>query len=72
MVAIGHLIGYGAGALDLESVFGNALGNTQFKRLAVIAGLALITAVGVTSYAVTERVLISPGFVCDSCARYDG
>ena len=34
-------------------------GDTQFKKLTLIAALGLIFAVGVTSWAVTERVLIS-------------
>lgn len=61
MVAVGHLVGYGIGALDLGSIFGGFLGDTQFKQLTVIAALALMGAVGVTSWAVTERVLISDG-----------
>ncbi|KAI9879696.1 MAG: hypothetical protein M1830_007643 [Pleopsidium flavum] len=59
MVAIGHLVGYGAGTLDLVEVFGTTLGDTQFKQLTVIAAAALLFAVGVTSYAVKERILIS-------------
>lgn len=62
MVAVGHLVGYGVGALDLGSIFGTAIGNTQFKQLCVIAALALLGAVGVTSWAVTERVLLSTGY----------
>lgn len=61
MVAIGHLIGYGAGALDLGKVFGPALGDTQFKQLTAIAALTLCVTVGVTCWAVNERVLISDG-----------
>ena len=61
MVAIGHLAGYGAGALDLEAFFGNILGDTQFKRMTVIAALALCIAVGVTCWAVEERILITDG-----------
>ncbi|MCJ1478930.1 hypothetical protein MMC13_007614 [Lambiella insularis] len=60
MVGVGHLIGYGAGALNLVKIFGTALGDSQFKQLTVIAALALLFAVGVTSYAVHERVLVSP------------
>ncbi|MCJ1336164.1 hypothetical protein MMC09_001440 [Bachmanniomyces sp. S44760] len=59
MTAVGHLIGYGAGTMDLLKIFGTTLGDTQFKQLTVIAAAALIFAVGVTSYAVQERVLIS-------------
>ncbi|KAI5212517.1 sucrose transport protein [Aureobasidium subglaciale] len=59
MVAVGHLIGYGAGALDLGSIFGTLIGDTQFKQLTVIAAVALIVAIGVTCWAVDERVLIA-------------
>ena len=62
MVAIGHLIGYGVGALDLGSIFGTFLGDSQFKQLCVIAALALIGAIGVTCWATTERVLVSDGY----------
>lgn len=62
MVAVGHLIGYGAGALDLGLIFGTLIGDTQFKQLTVIAAVALIVAIGVTCWAVDERVLIARGF----------
>jgi solute carrier family 45 protein 1/2/4 len=61
MVAVGSLIGYGAGAIDLRSVFGPMLGDTQFKQLTGVAALTLCLAIGITSWAVTERVLISDG-----------
>ena len=59
MVAIGHLISYGVGTLNLIKVFGTFLGDSQFKKLTVIAALALLFTVGVTSYAVQERILVS-------------
>ncbi|KAL1302556.1 hypothetical protein AAFC00_002938 [Neodothiora populina] len=61
MASIGHLIGYGIGAVNLSAIFGTTLGSTQFKQLCVIAALALIAAVGVTSWAVHERVLVHNG-----------
>jgi len=61
MVAVGSLIGYGAGAIDLRSVFGPMLGDTQFKQLTAVAAMTLCIAVGITSWAVTERVLVSHG-----------
>lgn len=61
MVAVGSLIGYGAGAIDLKGVFGPMLGDTQFKQLTAVAAITLCLAVGTTSWAVTERVLISDG-----------
>lgn len=70
MVAVGNLICYGAGALDLEVVFGNSIGETQFKRLTIIAALALGLAVGVTCWAVSERVRVSDEWVAaDATSR---
>jgi solute carrier family 45 protein 1/2/4 len=46
--------------IDLVKILGPSIGgDTQFKKLSLIAALGLIFAVGVTSWAVTERVLIS-------------
>ena len=59
MVAVGSLIGYGAGSIDMIKVFGTTLGDTQFKQMTAVAAAALLIAVGVTSYAVKERILIS-------------
>jgi solute carrier family 45 protein 1/2/4 len=59
MVSIGHLIGYVAGTLDLVALFGPSWGDTQFKKLIIVAASGLLFTVGVTSWAVTERVLIS-------------
>lgn len=59
MVSVGHLIGYVVGMVDLVGVFGKSFGDTQFKKLTLVAAWGLILAVSVTSWAVTERVLIS-------------
>lgn len=61
MVAVGSLVGYAAGAVDLGKIFGPMLGDTQFKQLTAVAAITLCLAVGTTSYCVTERVLISDG-----------
>ena len=61
MVAVGSLVGYGAGAIDLKGVFGPMLGDSQFKQLTAVAAMTLCLTVGITSWAVTERVLISDG-----------
>ncbi|KAK8087974.1 hypothetical protein PG997_002935 [Apiospora hydei] len=58
MSSIGHLIGYIAGAVDLEKVTGSFLGDTQFKKLTVIAAVGILGASAVTCWAVTERVLV--------------
>ncbi|PON23953.1 hypothetical protein TGAM01_v207281 [Trichoderma gamsii] len=57
MNSIGHMIGYGAGSIDLVSLFGPRLGDTQFKQLTVIAAMAILGTTSVTCWAVTERVL---------------
>lgn len=59
MAAIGHLIGYFIGTIDMVATFGTFLGDTQFKQMTVISALALLMSVSVTCYAVEERVLIS-------------
>ena len=59
MIAIGHLVGYGLGTMDLLKIFGTALGDSQFKQVTLIAAAALLFAVIVTSCAVEERILIS-------------
>lgn len=54
---------YGIGALDLDSIFGNFLGDTQFKKVCLIAAIAMAFAQGVSCWAVHERVLVSDGYV---------
>jgi len=67
-VAVGSLIGYGAGSVDMVKVFGTTLGDTQFKQMTAVAAAVLLIAVGVTSYAVKERILISPRYT-NPCTR---
>ncbi|OHE91029.1 sucrose transporter, partial [Colletotrichum orchidophilum] len=59
MSAIGHMLGYGAGAIDLVGIFGTATGDSQFKQLTLIATFLMVFCSGVTCWAVTERVLVS-------------
>lgn len=59
MIGIGHLVGYGMGTVDLVKVFGTTLGDSQFKQLIIIAAAFFVFAIGLTSWAVQERVLIS-------------
>ncbi|KAJ4303002.1 hypothetical protein N0V90_001893 [Kalmusia sp. IMI 367209] len=61
MVAVGSLVGYAAGAIDLRKIFGSMLGDSQFKQLTAVAALCLCITVGITSWAVNERVLIHDG-----------
>ena len=69
MVAVGHLLGYAAGTIDLLKVFGTTLGDSQFKQMTAIAAMALIFSVCVTSYAVKERILISARYALLSCSN---
>ncbi|KAK1521736.1 sucrose transporter, partial [Colletotrichum paranaense] len=59
MSAIGHMLGYGAGAIDLVGIFGKTMGDSQFKQLTLIATFLMLFSSGVTCWAVTERVLVS-------------
>jgi solute carrier family 45 protein 1/2/4 len=75
MIAVGNIIGYFAyvpafpgvaveltrrsGMIDLRGIFGNALGDTQFKQLMVISAFLLLLCVGITCFSVTERVLLT-------------
>ena len=56
--AFGHLVGYAAGAIDLVALMGPGYGDTQFKKLSIVAALSILGTVGITSWAVTERVLL--------------
>lgn len=69
MSAVGHLIGYGIGSIDMVATFGNFLGDTQFKKMCVVAASALVFATSFTSWAVKERILVSNGynFQFDTC-----
>lgn len=60
MISIGSLLGYIAGTVNLVKIFGNLLGDSQFKQLTAIAALTMNLTVLITSYAVEERVLITP------------
>ena len=62
MGGFGHLLVYAVGALDLKSIFGNFLGDTQFKKVCVIAAIAMGLAQSVSAWATQERVLVSDGY----------
>lgn len=59
MGSLGHIVGYGMGAVDLPGTFGTWLGDTQFKQLTLIAALGILFTSFLTCWAVTERVLVS-------------
>lgn len=58
MSAIGNVVGYAGGAVDLVKILGTTFGDTQFKLLTLIAVLAILGTTGVTCWAVTEKVLL--------------
>lgn len=58
MSAIGNVVGYAGGAIDLVSILGTTFGDTQFKLLTIIAVFAILGATGITCWAVTEKVLL--------------
>ncbi|TLD23075.1 hypothetical protein PspLS_07608 [Pyricularia sp. CBS 133598] len=60
MSAIGHILGYGAGAIDLVALLGTTLGETQFKQLTLIAASGILFFSTLTCWAVSERVLVAP------------
>ncbi|KAF4581138.1 sucrose transport protein [Ophiocordyceps camponoti-floridani] len=59
MAAIGHVIGYAAGSIDLVSLLGPSLGTAQFQQLTILAAISILASTSLTCCAVTERVLIS-------------
>ncbi|ATY59110.1 sucrose transport [Cordyceps militaris] len=66
MSAIGNVIGYAGGAVDLVHILGTTFGDTQFQLLTLIAVLAILGTTAVTCWAVTEKVLLA-----DDDARKD-
>lgn len=59
MLAIGTLVSYTVGSIDMVSTFGTRFGDTQFKQMTVMSSISLLVSVFTTSYAVKERVLVS-------------
>ncbi|KKA30565.1 hypothetical protein TD95_001088, partial [Thielaviopsis punctulata] len=57
LAAIGHVVGYAAGAVDLVSIFGPRFGDTQFKQLVSMAIFFVLFSSSVSCWAVTERVM---------------
>ncbi|KAK5990867.1 General alpha-glucoside permease [Cladobotryum mycophilum] len=58
MSSVGHVLGYGAGAIDLVRLFGTGLGSTQFKQLTIIAAMSILASTTLTCWAVSEKVLV--------------
>ena len=57
---IGSLLGYAIGTLNLPGLWGSWLGDSQFKQLCVLAAIILTACNGLTAWATTERILVSP------------
>ncbi|KKY15491.1 putative sucrose transporter [Phaeomoniella chlamydospora] len=57
---VGHLVGYFIGTLDMVAIFGTFLGDTQFKKMCIISAAFFLFSVGVTCWAVRERILVEP------------
>jgi len=47
------------GTIDLVSIFGASIGDTQFKQLMVLASISLMSCILITCFSVEERVLIT-------------
>lgn len=47
------------GTIDMVSLFGTFLGNTQFKKMTVISAFGLLLPIGLTCYSVHERTLVA-------------
>ncbi|KAF4122398.1 solute carrier family 45, member 1/2/4 [Geosmithia morbida] len=56
MSAVGHLLGYAAGAIDLLAIFGKALGSTQFQQLCILAIFFVLVTNAITCFTVTEKI----------------
>lgn len=70
MGGLGSILVYGVGALDLNAIFGETLlGDSQFKKVCVIAAFAIAVAQGATCWAVKERVFVSDGKVAESNSK---
>ena len=57
MLGLGTLLGYSVGTVNLSSLFGNAIGSTQFQQICVITSIILVTCVTVTCYNISERAV---------------
>ena len=57
LAAFGNVLGYSIGSLDLVSIFGPSFGDTQFKKLSLVATFTILFTCGVTCWAVSEKVL---------------
>ena len=63
MSGVGNMLMYALGSLDLEALTGNFLGSTQFKKVCLIAAVAMTVAQLTSCWAVTERVLVADMYV---------
>lgn len=57
-MAAGHVLGYLLGSLDMVRILGPQFGGSQFQIMISLAIVALMLAIGVTCWAVSERRLM--------------
>ncbi|KAH9828280.1 general alpha-glucoside permease-like [Teratosphaeria destructans] len=58
MGGVGSMLMYGIGSLDLDGIFGNSYVEGQFKKVCLVAAIAMVLAQGTTCWAVTEKVYV--------------
>lgn len=61
MIGIGHMLVFGLGALDLNTLLPPMFGDSQFKKVCAIAAIVMLISQFTTCWAVTERILVSDG-----------
>ena len=52
---------FGLGALDLNAILPPMFGDTQFKKVCLLAAIVMVVTQFTTCWAVHERVLVSDG-----------
>lgn len=63
MAGFGHLLVYAIGSLDLNAFLGTTFGDTQFKKVCIVAALAMTISQGLSCWAVEERILVNNEYV---------
>ncbi|KFA66313.1 hypothetical protein S40285_01919 [Stachybotrys chlorohalonatus IBT 40285] len=58
MSAVGNLVAYTCGAINLVDLLGTTFGDTQFKQLTMLATLIILLSTVLTCWAVNEKVLV--------------
>ncbi|KAH7328703.1 major facilitator superfamily domain-containing protein [Stachybotrys elegans] len=61
MAAVGNMVAYACGSIDLVTLLGTTMGDSQFKQLTILATLILIFSTALTCWAVEEKALVASG-----------